>query len=150
MRESATPPPSPSPRVLVGVDASPAGREALRRAHLLAERFGARLTLVHVLPDVARAEAEAPDFAPFDDHVVAHARRFLQDVSAALGPGAEARVCFGTPAEVLAREAEDEAVACVVVGSRQLGPLGRVLLGSVSDELLRRCKKPVFVVPAPG
>lgn len=138
------------PRVLVGVDTSAASREALRRAHELAERSGARLTLVHVLPDEARAEAEAPDFAPFDHHVLEHARRFLLDVRAELGASVDTRVRFGAPAQVLAREAEDADVACVVVGSRQLGPLGRVLLGSVSAELLRRCHKPVFVVPVRG
>jgi nucleotide-binding universal stress UspA family protein len=48
---------------------------------------------------------------------------------------------------VLTSLAEAEDVDMVIVGARARGSLTRMLLGSVSAELLSRCSKPVLVVP---
>jgi nucleotide-binding universal stress UspA family protein len=57
----------------------------------------------------------------------------------------EARLVEGHVAEVLARASAD--LDLLVVGSRGYGPLGAVLLGSVSTALGRSAQSPLVVVP---
>jgi nucleotide-binding universal stress UspA family protein len=54
---------------------------------------------------------------------------------------------MGSPAKVLAHEAEAEEVDLLVTGSRGYGPVGRVLLGGVATKLMRLAPCPVLVVP---
>ena len=55
-------------------------------------------------------------------------------------------VAVGDPAAAIRREAEGEKVL-VAVGSRGLGPVKRMRLGSVSTKVLRAAKGPVLVYP---
>lgn len=52
----------------------------------------------------------------------------------------EARSVTGRPTEQLLKEAESERSDLVAVGSRGLGPVRRVLLGSVSDHIVRHSR----------
>jgi nucleotide-binding universal stress UspA family protein len=52
----------------------------------------------------------------------------------------------GDPAEVLASQS-GESFDLLVMGSRAYGPVGRVLLGSVSSKLMRTCPTALVVVP---
>jgi nucleotide-binding universal stress UspA family protein len=62
-------------------------------------------------------------------------------------PPIERRVVPGDPVDVLGEETR--ALDLLVCGSRSHGPLGTVLLGSISHALLEtaRCPVLVFVVP---
>ena len=53
---------------------------------------------------------------------------------------------MGDPAATILREAEGAKVL-VAVGSRGLGPVRRMRLGSVSTKVLRAAKGPVLVYP---
>ena len=52
----------------------------------------------------------------------------------------------GLPAEEIIRSSHD--VDLLVLGSHRRGPLGRALLGSVSDAVVRAAACPVLVVPS--
>ena len=58
----------------------------------------------------------------------------------------EGRVADGDPVSVLTEEA-GKGVDVLFVGSRGYGPVRRVLLGSVSGELIRSAPCPVVVMP---
>jgi nucleotide-binding universal stress UspA family protein len=58
----------------------------------------------------------------------------------------EARIVVGDPVRGLEAEAS-EGLDLLVMGSRGFGPLRRVLLGSVSSQLVRLLPCPVLVVP---
>ena len=47
--------------------------------------------------------------------------------------------------EILRVEAEEE-VSVIVIGSHGMSNLEEIFLGSVSEKVLRRCKKPVLVI----
>jgi nucleotide-binding universal stress UspA family protein len=51
------------------------------------------------------------------------------------------------PAEVIATAAEREDADLVCIASRGRSRLPRLLLGSVSQEMLLRSKRPVLVIP---
>jgi nucleotide-binding universal stress UspA family protein len=56
------------------------------------------------------------------------------------------KILYGDPVEELRREANDGGYDLIVVGSRELGPIGRVVLGSVSARLVKESPCPVLVV----
>ncbi|MFO1539766.1 MAG: universal stress protein [Chloroflexota bacterium] len=132
--------------VLLATDLSPASDAAERQAIALAAGLGARLLVVHVMDarrvagggshgrmDQARAEREALLLA-----LVGRAR--------AAGAGAEFLIWTGDPASAIASAAEAEGADLLVVGSRGRGGAERLLLGSVSDHLVRTAGCPVLVV----
>jgi nucleotide-binding universal stress UspA family protein len=55
-------------------------------------------------------------------------------------------VLSGTPADEIVRDAERHASDLVVVGARGLGAFKRLVLGSVSESVLRHAPCPVLVV----
>jgi nucleotide-binding universal stress UspA family protein len=135
-------------RILVAIDGSePAARGASLAADI-AVRFGARLTLVYVVPRLLLP----PDVYGLTVEEVereqrAHADRVLHAALAALGGAGvevDTRVLSGPPAETLAAAAAE--VDLVVAGSRGQGAVARALLGSVSDRLVHLCPKPILIV----
>jgi nucleotide-binding universal stress UspA family protein len=55
------------------------------------------------------------------------------------------KIAHGAPLDEIVREAETGGYDLVVVGSRGLGPVGRLILGSVSERLVLRSPVPVLV-----
>lgn len=62
----------------------------------------------------------------------------------------ERRVLVGHPVDALIGAAAASDVGLVVVGARGLGTLERVLLGSVSEGVLRHVDRPVLIVKGPA
>ncbi len=142
-----------SATIVCGVDHSPGARTAAAIASGLAGRLGLRLLLVHAvpLPLPARELGVAPptSFVAVDQMREAGAT-LLEEVAAELGGGAgvDRQVQIGGAAEVIASAAEDARAELVVVGSRGLGSVSAVLLGSVSLSLAARGPCPALIVPA--
>ena len=137
-------------RILVGIDGSEISGRATRMAEEIAVRFGARLTLAHVVPPLLLPpDAYGLTLEEIDRQHEAHAGKLLADARTALGePGVEVDtlVLFGQPAEQLATAAAAPDVGLVVVGSRGRGAVRRLMVGSVSDRLVHISTKPVLVV----
>jgi len=137
-------------RILVGIDGSEISGRATRMAEEIAVRFGARLTLAHVVPPLLLPpDAYGLTLEEIDRQHAAHAGKLLADARAALGePGVEVdtMVLSGQPAEQLATAAAAPDVGLVVVGSRGRGAVRRLMVGSVSDRLVHISTKPVLVV----
>ncbi len=138
-------------RILVAVDGTRASHTAAHLALEYAVRLGARLTFLHVLPaPVAGQAGEAPDFASFESACEAYARELLANAAqlgGTAGLSTATVVEYGDPSEAILGAAAAEDVDLVIMGSRGRGPLARLLLGSVSSDLIARCPKPVMVVP---
>ena len=62
----------------------------------------------------------------------------------------ERRVLVGHPVDALTRAAATPEVGLVVLGARGLGTLERLLLGSVSEGVLRHVERPVLIVKGPA
>ncbi|AKJ08348.1 nucleotide-binding universal stress UspA family protein [Archangium gephyra] len=139
-------------RILVAVDSTEVAREAARVALELGGRVGAQVMLVHVLP-ASVAEGETADFAAFERACEDYARGLLEELrqhTGHSGPPPHTAVLHGEPAGAICKAAEAEEVDLVIVGTRTRGAIARTLLGSLADELLRSCPKPVMVVPETG
>jgi len=57
-------------------------------------------------------------------------------------------VLSGVPAEAVTHRAAELGADLIVVGSHRRGRLDRLLVGSVSEGIVRRATSPVIVVPA--
>jgi nucleotide-binding universal stress UspA family protein len=58
-------------------------------------------------------------------------------------------ICEGYPAEVILKKADEFDCDAIVMGSHGKGIISQTFLGSVSKQVLRRTRKPVFIVPLP-
>lgn len=146
--------------LLVPLDGSVAARQALPWASELAERTGARITLIHIVPPVEQMFAAASTRPMMPMPVVTDpiaqsgemksaARRDLEDAREQLPPGAgvEIAVGEGAPGDSVVREAIERETDVIVMSTHGRGGLRRVLLGSVADEVVRRAPCPVMLVP---
>jgi nucleotide-binding universal stress UspA family protein len=136
----------PSRKVAVAFDGTPESRAALHEAEALAARGHAEIEVLTVVaPPVAMpgVVGYAPVDPPDPDRILTEAVNSVDDAIAAHG-----RRLDGPPATTLA-EACEESVDLLVAGSRRYGPAMRVLLGSVSTQLIHKAPCPVLVVPRP-
>jgi nucleotide-binding universal stress UspA family protein len=151
LRES---PPERLGTIAVAYLDTPEARHALDVAIPLAERVGASLRLVSVLPPPAEV------YLPLvgrdaEEAFVARTRELfrqaLTDALARVGGRveADAELLEGGVVDALATLDRRDA-DLLVCGSRGYGPLRRVLLGGVSARLLRRSALPLLVVPRTG
>jgi nucleotide-binding universal stress UspA family protein len=141
-------PEQPLRRIGVGYEPTREGRAALEVAHDLAGHAGAELRAIGVvLPLAPIAVDEVRDWGAYYDQE----RRTVEDgLTWALDqlPGgvrctADAHV--GSPAVELAAASEE--LDLLVCGSRGRGPAKTLLLGSVTERLLRSAACPLLIVP---
>lgn len=59
------------------------------------------------------------------------------------------KVVEGYPAEVILRVADEEKCDIIIMGTHGKGVISHTFLGSVAERVLRRTRKPVFVIPLP-
>ncbi|WP_242339276.1 MULTISPECIES: universal stress protein [Anaeromyxobacter] len=137
-------------RILVAVDGSDSSLKAARMAADIALRFGAKLSLVHVVPKLLLPpDVYGLTIAEVEREHRAYADRLLERaVEAIEEPAIEVStsVLYGAPAEAIAEEGAAADVGMIVVGSRGHGAVARMFLGSVSDRLIHISPKPVLVV----
>ena len=134
-----------TPRVVVGVDGSPANRSAVMWAAYYAHRIGLPLELVHIVDEAVQT---SPYFTP--DEIKAAA-------GLAIAPAAEevkvtypdlpvtVQTMYGHPARTLRRVSSRATL--LVVGRRGHGGFTRMLLGSVSAAVANHAAIPTVVVP---
>jgi nucleotide-binding universal stress UspA family protein len=146
----------PLRRVLVAVDGSPDARTAARFVANLALPPSVTLRLVGVVeppeyPLVA-PELGTPTLFEAIEQIVTERRRALDEELVTLAPELAIRapvepvITEGRPAAEISRLARNGAADLIVVGARGLGPVKRLLLGSVSERVLHESDCPVLVV----
>ena len=136
-------------RVLIGIDASPNARDALRWAIDNAEP-GDRLELVHGWSVVAIAGLEAPHVNPALVEVEAH--RLLREAADDVISDDD-RERFDIVLTAVHRHPSQALIDLsaeadlVVLGRRGLGGFKALLLGSVSSDVVHHAACPVVVIP---
>lgn len=144
-----------TPRVIgVAYDGSESSETALREAMAVAAEFEATLRLITVVPPIELYwPAEAFAGAAVSGDTIREQRRegfrHMLEEAAERAP-AEARAAAvladGRPATVIADQAE-KGIDLLIMGSRNYGPIRRVMVGSTAIELMRLAPCPVMVIP---
>ncbi|HET9599280.1 MAG TPA: universal stress protein [Anaeromyxobacteraceae bacterium] len=127
-------------KVFCPVDFSEESRAALRVAVDLARRFGAELTVFHAAAASSALQASAADPGILDDW-----KRQAERLGAA---GVSSAVASGEPADAIVQGAQAGGYDLVVMGTHGRTGRDHALIGSVAENVVRRCRVPVLVVHA--
>jgi nucleotide-binding universal stress UspA family protein len=143
-------------RILVPFDFSKHSENALTYAVAFAEKFGAELHLLHVvqdlsmfLPDVVTA---GPPLVPPVDQLTGASRAALDrviDQNDLKRLSVHAEVREGTPFHEIIRSAREKDIDLIVMGTHGRSGLAHVLLGSVTEKVVRKAPCPVLTVRHP-
>ncbi|HWC04579.1 MAG TPA: universal stress protein [Methylomirabilota bacterium] len=137
--------------ILVPLDGSALAEAALPRALELAELSGARMLLLRAaqaqtLPGVDPTEAQV--------RVVSEAEAYLAQLKTRLSRESrvtvETSVWYGPPARAIVEGARLHRAGEIVMTTHGRSGLGRLLLGSVTESVLRGTTTPILVIHAEG
>jgi len=137
--------------ILVAVDQSENAKRALKTAIWLAKSTGARLIAVHVVPPPPVAEGVAPTtLERLEKAYLSMGSRILADLAWEAGTKhgfkIETLLETGDAREKILAAAKENSADIIVIGSRGMGRIGRLLLGSVSQSVVQNARIPVLVV----
>jgi len=131
--------------ILFATDFSPSAQTVLSHALDLARHYGAAVHTVHVLPHMPFVEGPSPD--PEQTKLLAK-----QKLTALMGSAPLSDVVHkewieeGEVAKVLSRMARDYDIDLIILGSGGRKGLGKLLLGSVAEEVFRTAECPVLTI----
>jgi nucleotide-binding universal stress UspA family protein len=140
--------------LLVPIDFSEVSAAVLEHAASMAGAHGAKITLIHVsAPDPEFVGMRAGPDAVRDVRAkeLRHEHRDLQQSADELrerGLDAKALMIQGPTVETILEEAEKLGCDTIVIGSHGHGAIHRVMLGSISEGVVRGAKCPVLIVPS--
>jgi nucleotide-binding universal stress UspA family protein len=134
--------------ILVAYDDTEPSRRALERAAILAQAFGSRVFVTSIAPlhystpRITLTVKERGEGLAAREEDMRQAQAILEE----RGIAAESLAAMGDPASAIARLAEENEVDLVVVGTRELGALQRLLGQSVSQAVSRRVRCDLLIV----
>lgn len=154
-------------KLLVALDLSPASQKILDEVTPLASALSAKLWLLHVAEPSSGMVAYKGSLRnnPSDDRLDPEyardqiAKKFHDEHKSlqkeaeklrAVGVETTALVVQGSTIEVLLHEAKKLDIEMIVVGSHGHGAVYDLLIGSVSESILRQATCPVLVIPTHG
>ena len=140
-------------RLLVALDLSEPTQLIVEKAEELAKEMSAQVWVVHnaePAPDVLEFRADPQAARDKLAEKFHREHRQIQEIAERLrqqGLDATALLVHGPTVEIILKEAEDLEVDMIIVGSHGRGAVYQLLVGSVSEGILRQSRCPVLVVP---
>jgi len=137
--------------ILWPTDFSPEGEGALLYASLFAKAFSARITALHVVPDLLPAfYADQP---AIEQEISRHMKEVNREAQSKLKAVEKRRklgfkkviVAEGAAAKKIVETAENEKADLIVMGKKGQSMLERVLIGSVANHVVRHSPVPVLL-----
>ena len=139
-------------RILYPTDFSDVSRKAMDYLMRLKDAGAKEIVLLHVIDE--RGIGTVTRFAPGNaDSVIqsieADSRKEAQSIEKELnqrGFTVKVRIVTGIPLREILRAEEEEKVSVIVIGSHGKTNLEEMFLGSVSEKVIRKSKKPVLII----
>jgi nucleotide-binding universal stress UspA family protein len=155
--------------ILYATDLTPNSEYAFKHAVLLARKSQAKIHLLHVIPEIdagfrsyvssVMGEGQLESFEAIneeqarknmknklEDFTREELTNFPEDQKNIAG----IEVVHGHAVSQILQAAERHGVDVIVLGAHGKGALEHAFLGSVTEKVLRKSKKPVFVIPIPN
>ncbi len=138
------------PSIILFASEIPANQKAFAFALAQAKEFGANLILFHAYDTLVVAASETSGIRYYDYAAAArteklHLEPMAQQVKDA-GLECEVVVRPGLPADQILAFAREREIDRIVMGTHSPGPIGKLLVGSVAEAVLRTSNVPVFIV----
>jgi nucleotide-binding universal stress UspA family protein len=152
-------------KILYTTDLSKNARHAFGYAASIANRYGAGVTIIHVLEDISPttdslviniigeekwSELRTRNEKEVLDKLQSRLTKFCDEVQAELPTCPfitdDIIVKIGNPVNEILQEVENKSYDMVVMGAHGHSALANALMGSTSRRVVRRCKTPVLVV----
>jgi len=154
--------------ILITTDLTPNSEYAFKHAVLLARKSQAKIHLLHIIPEVdagfrsyvsavmGEGKLEKLEKRQEDEARIEIKRGLEEFTRAELANHPEdfqniasIEVFHGHPVSQILQAAERHNADVIVMGTHGKGALEHTFLGTVTEKVLRRSKKPVFVIPTP-
>ncbi len=134
--------------VVCAVDLSETTPHIVAHSIALAREFQSRLLICHVIDLPAPSMYGEAYLAPEEhlDRNLEYARRHIDELMADQTVQWEPRICVGQPAEELSRIAREDEAQVMITATHGRKGLKRLLLGSVTERLMRTLPCPLLVV----
>jgi nucleotide-binding universal stress UspA family protein len=155
-------------KILYATDLSKNSAYAFRYAANSAQKHDAEIHILHVIEPVppptklSLSDLRGPEevikeyektkedqIRRIDARIKEFARRELQKDQDTLKRIASIQVVIGNPAEIILKKIDELQADVLVLGKHGGSLFKQTFLGSVSNEVLLRLRKPVFVIPIP-
>jgi nucleotide-binding universal stress UspA family protein len=142
-------------KILFATDFSEGSSSSLPYAVSIAEQYGAKLYLVHVIYDIAKTSGSYVPHVSLDElykdmekSAKAELEKcFIEEMK--LLKDVEQVVLKGTPYEEISHFAEENKIDLIVVGTHGRKGLDRMLFGSTAEQVVRYAPCPVLTVRLP-
>jgi nucleotide-binding universal stress UspA family protein len=135
-------------KILLATDGSEYADLAARVAIELSNRTASELHVVHVWHDVPTPHFHSFVRVQLRQEAEETLQRQLERIEQSGGTIAEAHLREGRTVDEILDLSEELEIGLLIVGSRGLGGVGRILLGSVSEGIVHHARRPVLVVPS--
>ena len=145
----------PPKLIICPTDFSEAAAGAYAAARRFAERFSSEILLVHVVSDVTPLEFDVNtprtfQLGKYREALLDEAERHLEELRAARFPsGAKVRraALVGDATREIVALAETEAADLIVMATHGRSGFARLVLGSITEKVIRAAACPVMVIP---
>ena len=154
--------------ILYATDLSTNSAYAFRYAVNSAQKHDARIHILHVVETATpsaesilqwvigqdkiervREETKESLTKRIEERLMEFAKRELKDDLETLNRVASIRVIIGDPAAEILKEIEKPDYDILILGTHGKGVIEQTFLGSVSEKVLHRVSKPVYIIPLP-
>jgi nucleotide-binding universal stress UspA family protein len=138
--------------ILVLVDGSDFSLNAAKVGASMADKYDGKLTLMHVIGK-SFSKTTMPDLELEIAGLRAEGSQILTNALQSIGKSeneVELILSWGNPLDIILEEAGNKPYDLIVMGSRGLGTIKGLLMGSVSERVSRSVKCPVLIVKELG
>jgi len=135
-------------RVLCPVDFSEGSRKALEIAGEISDTFSSELDVMHVFPGhiIDRAMAGWKDRERARHEMMAQAKDSLSKLLSGAGIGRTGIIKEGEPYKMINSFSSENDIDMIVMGARGLGLIKGMIIGSVTDAVIKSSPCPVLVI----
>jgi nucleotide-binding universal stress UspA family protein len=140
-------------KILLPTDFSDVAEKALACVKQLKDAGTKEVVILHVIKkdsiNVIAQYSSIRDFREVENEVEGEARKKIARIEEELkemGFQVKTRIETGFPFNEILRVENEENVSVIVMGSHGISNIKEILLGSVSEKVIRKAKKPVLVI----
>ena len=145
-------------KILIALDYNPTAKKVAEDGYAMAKAMGAEVILLHVVIDLAMYSSIYPTMGIWQinengvvdlyENANKNAHKFLDKAKHYLGDASiQTFLKEGDTAQMILNISSEMKVDCIVMGSHSQEWLENIVMGSVTEEVLRKTKIPLFIIP---